>query len=278
VSIFLALFIGWAMERVQMVMCAHNYEAMWNGYGAIEITNRREAKAPMAYRVLVPWLIWLIEYIQKIIKVNIPRINYYQVIKIFLNAYVVWAVAQGWGLMVALMVAAIIPITFKYDYWDWTLELGGIALAMSGRLELAIAGGILAGLSRETAIAIPVAYLLKTYDITGAGYVLLAVAIPLITVRLLVGKRELYCSRWMIKENLAELKRFFKWVPWFQSEYFISMLIVGLTLSAVLITKPIGWPIPLMIVAAGLTMGRLEENRTMIVCLPWIAAWLLGGV
>lgn len=289
-SIWLALMIGFAMERAQMIMCARNYNVLWNGYGSIGITNHRSALAPMAYRVLVPWLIAFIERVEKILKVDTrwigkQRITWYQAIKIVLNAYVVWAVAQGWGLEVALLSAGLIVMTFKFDYWDWALELGGFALAMSGRLELAIAGGVLAGFSRETAIAIPVAYLLNTFDLYGSGYVLLAVAIPLITTRLWAGRKELYCKRWMIKENIwgarnteiqTGLKSLFKWSPFFLSEYFISLLIVVLTLAAVLVDIPVGWPIPLLIVAAGLTMGRIEENRTMVVCIPWIAAWLLG--
>ena len=147
----LALLLGFFLQRVQMAMTAWNYSVPWNGFGCINAVNEGKTKAPMAYRVLVPWLIFVLE------KIGLPenkRVVAYEVIKILLNSFAIFAVGMAFGTTAAILFTALLPITFKFDYWDWTLEVAAIMFGVSGNLPLAIIAAFIAGLSRETAILI----------------------------------------------------------------------------------------------------------------------------
>jgi len=165
-------------------------------------------------------------------------------------------------------------LTVKFDYWDWAAELGAVALAMTGNLPMAIIGAVVCGLSRETALILPVAFYLASSNISGAVMVGLAALITLAGVRLLVGKRKLYCKRFMLRENISSLKDFFKWIPFFQSEIFISVTLTALSIVSVL-SLPTGWDIPLVFIAAVWSMALVNETHVFVFCLPWIAAMLV---
>lgn len=266
-----SIFLGWLLERAQTVMCANNYGAPSNGFGAIHITNNRTALAPMAYRVLVPWLVWLIERIFP----EKNRILYYQALKLLLSILVVWAVWVAWSFEVMLVFMLLLLLTFKYDYWDWAAEMAGIALAMTGDLAMALPGAVLHGLSRETALLTPVVYYTRTGDLKGALVIGAAAALTLISVRMIVGPRKLYCNRFMIRENIEALMNIHKWVPFWQSDIFMSVAVSALALAA-LISFPTGWIAPVAILGAGWTMAKADETRVFTPVLPWVAAFLIG--
>lgn len=274
-AVLISLLIAWCFERAQAMISAPNYSSLYNGFGAIDLTVARETKAPMAYRVLVPFLVIGIERL-----FHIPenrRINVYETIKIALQAFAFWAVWQAWGLPAALLTFLLLLLTIMFDYWDWAVELAGVALAMSGNLVLTLPAAILASLSRETALLVPVAYFLKTGDWKGTLATAAATVLTLTAVRLLVGRRPLYCDRWMIRYNLGLFKNFFKWQPIYFGDVFISLIITSACLP-LLIFRPAGWPIPWVILAAGWSMAKADEARVFVVCLPWIAAALVGGL
>jgi hypothetical protein len=272
--ILLSLLFAWCFERVHMIVAAPNYGSLYNGFGAIDLTARRETQAPMAYRVLVPWLIRLLE------RLGLPqtrRLDAYQTLKILLEALAFWAIWRAWSLPVALASFLLLLVTIKFDYWDWAAELSGLALAMTGDLSLALPGAMLAGLSRETALLVPAAYLLRTGDLGGGACVLLAALLPLIFVRVYVGRRKLYCARWQLPYNLSLFRAFFKWQPLYHSEICIALVLSALSLTAIIHLPP-AWPVPLAVLVAGWTLAKSDETRVFSAALPWLAAYLIGGL
>lgn len=276
----LALFVGWCVERAQMIMGADNYASVYNGFGTIEMVNRRTTKAPMAYRVLVPWMIALIERITKSFErtskcyASEKRIVTYQTIKVLFNTCALWMVGKVWGLDVMLLVAVLLLLTFKFDYWDWAVELFAVAAGLSGNFGLAYIGAITAGLSRETAILGPLAYYLVTGDIISSVVLGMGALGMMGVVRYAVGKRPLYCQRFMFRENWKELKNLYKWVPVFHGEVLISVVVSVLALLA-MVQFPPGWPIIPIVLVSGWMMGKADETRIFILTFPWIGEWLL---
>jgi hypothetical protein len=276
-SLVLALVCGWALERAQMIISAPNYGAPHNGFGAIDLTTRKEAKAPMAYRVLVPWLVTWMED-----KLPTTRIGIYQGLKVLLNALALWSVGQGFGGGAALLTGLLLLLTIKYDYWSWAPEMAGLAFGMSGSLPLALAGGVLAGLSKETALLVPAVYWLRTGDAPGAAVVLLGTAGALIGVRLTIGARPLYCERWQWRYNLGLFKHFrqrefWRQGQWYHQDIFIACAITGLVVAGALARPEPHQLAPLAILAAGWVLAKADETRVFAAAMPWAAAFLLGG-
>lgn len=265
-SLITAIFFGWCFDRAQMVMSAPNYGALWNGFGCIDLVNRREARAPMAYRVLVPWLVALLK--------RFDRLAVYQTLKFISVVYAFWAVIEWIGVIGALVTFFILLVTVQFDYWDWAIELAGIALAMQGGLIGAAVGIALLALSRETWVLVAAAFYLVTGDLLGTFVLVLIGGGIFLAVRLIVGKRSLYCKRFMIRENWKLIKDIRKYNIVYYVPAFISLVLTALVIGAV--TKlPAGWPIPLVILAAGWSMGKADEPRIFSAALPWAAVWLL---
>lgn len=275
--IILAFVLAWCIERAHMIMGAVNYGTIYNGFGAIESVNQRKTLAPMAYRVLVPWLIFVIElFYRNKEKARQHRITWYQGIKIVLTALALFGVMKAWSIPVAMLVTVMLALTFKHDYWDYATELIGIGFAMTGDLALAVPGAILHGLSRETVLLAPAAYLLRTGDWVGSLAVGLAAGIPLLIVRLVVGKRKLYCDRWMWKINLAMLKDIPKWIPVWYGDITISLGITAVVmLSIIFYYRNLTNLIPFGLTLAGWLMAKADEPRVFIGAFPWVASAVL---
>lgn len=265
------LFLAAFLDRAQLQIAAFSYESPFNGLGATDLVNARNAKAPMAYRVLVPWIIAALERLN-------PRLHYYRTtvyegLKVVTLAVALWACNRALGLTGALLVAAMLPMTFAFDYWCWPVELAAFALALTGNMQLTLLGGIALALSRETAPLIPLTYLLATGNWNGALIIALGTGLTLLGVRLYVGKRPLYCDRFMWRRNLAELKEFtFSHHPLFM-DYSLFAVLITVLVVGVVVTGRAGaaWPIPLIILALGWTMGVARETRIFAPVLLWIA-------
>lgn len=269
-TLVLSILFGWAFDRAQMVMSAPNYNSPWNGFGCIDLVNKREARAPMAYRVLVPWLVALIEGS----KARISRVTIYSALKLAGVVYAFYAVSGWIGMPGALIVFMLLLVTVQYDYWDWTFELGGLALAMSGNIWLTIVGMLLWLASRETWPLAPVAYWLVSHETYWAFMVLMLGAFFYILLHMYIGKRALYCKRFMIRENWNLVKMIYKYEPVFYVPALASIILTVIVIASV-IKLPLGWPLPLVILAAGWTMGKADEPRIFSAALPWAAIWLL---
>ena len=282
--ILLAFFLAWCVERAHMIMGAPNYGTIYNGFGAIEGVNHRKIPAPMAYRVLVPWVIGLIERFYKDKeRAHRERVVWYQAVKTVLTALGLYAVMLGWSIPTAMLVTVMLCLTFKHDYWDYAVELMAIGFAIHGNLALALTGAVLYGFSRETAPLAAVAYLTCTGDWAGSLAVLAAAVTPLLGVRLYVGKRKLYCERWMWRVNLALLRDLLKWRPVWYGEVTISLVMTLILLVGVLAGygfdnysyQNLTYLVPIMATGAGWLMAKADEPRVFIAAFPWVAAIVL---
>jgi hypothetical protein len=276
-SIVLALALAWGFERAQMIISAPNYGTPANGYGAIDLTMRREIKAPMAYRVLGPLVVTWIERLTRL-----PRIGIYQDFKLALETLAFWSVGQAFGAPVAMLTAVLLLLTVKYDYWSWAAELAGLSLALTGRLELAIPGVILYALSRETAPLAAAAYYLATFDALGAGAVLFACALTLLGIYGVVGKRELYCARWQWHYNKDLFKNFLDGDFWRMGQWFHQDIFIACSLTVLALVQAataLQWTglVPLALLGAGWTMAKADETRIFSAALPWVALLILGA-
>jgi hypothetical protein len=279
-TVILALALAFCFERAHMIIAAPNYGSAWNGFGAIQLTYERKTKAPMAYRVLMPFFVIAVER-----AFHLPlkrRIDIYQAGKVLLTALAFYAVGLAWSPLVAAVTCVLMLLTVRFDYWSYAGELAGIALACTGDPALAVLGVFVHGLSKETAPVAPVAYLLTTGDGYGAGALMILTAAVMGSVRLIVGKRPGYTSLNKLAENWKRLTArdggrliLFLYQPAVYSDLALALIVSILTLTTVL-TFPPGWIIPLVILGAGWTLALADEVRVFTAVLPWIAAWMIG--
>lgn len=151
---YLALGVAAAAAvRGQAAVAASNYWGDYNGLGAVApvLARRVRPDSPASRRVLMALLLrWL------------PRgaweVAYEVAMVLGLWAALGTAAAVG-GLGFALLLATAVPLTFRYDYWDWIPELGAAVAATSGRPELAVPWFAAAAASKETAPLMPLVWL-----------------------------------------------------------------------------------------------------------------------
>lgn len=270
------LLIAACLDRAQLQIGAFSYESPFNGLGTVDLVNARNAKAPMAYRVLVPWLIGGLERLCPSLRPY--RVTVYEGFKIVSLALAMAACERILGMTGALLVAALLPVTFGFDYWCWAIELLAFALALSGSLQLTLLAAIALALSRETAPLVPLTYLLVTQDWRGTLVIGLATGLTLLGVRLYVGQRPLYCDRVMMRRNWQELKQFtLNGHPKLVDYSAYAVLLSGLTLVLVVSGRAgSAWLVPLLILALGWTLGIARETRIFTPCLLWIAIGLIA--
>lgn len=275
-SLILASIMGWALERTNIIVNVMVPPSIQNenaGYGAIDDTNNRTTLAPACYRVLFPWMIWVIEKIFP----KLDRIITYQALRTILMIFMFWSLMQGWGISVAAVTGVILVATIRFDYWDWPAEVIGIALAMTGNLPLAILGAVVASLSRETAPLLVVVYFSRTMDWMGSLWLMGIVAAIMLGVRLFVGRRALHCRRFVLDINLNALWNIFKWIPIWNSDIFITVVLTIFGVLAML-TFPTGWMIIPVVLVLSWTLAKYDEARTLVSIIPFIAAYLLRGM
>ncbi len=267
-----ALVLAWAVERAQMIISAPNYGSIFNGLGCVDQVNMRITKAPMAYRVLVPWTMWLVE---KIFGRTFRRVTVYQTLKVLLDSGALYFVGYVFGPFIATLTAVFLLLTFKFDYWDWSVELMAVMMVLTGQPLFMFIAAVLLGLSRETVFILPVVAVLTfgimsiKFDIA-IGIMTLLCAVAFFSVRIVVGRREMYCSRYMLPRNWKELKESFKFYPFFHSEPLIS-LILFLTVIPLLFNHVEGWFIPFIIFPLGWVFGIASETRIFATAIPWVA-------
>lgn len=271
-ELLFALLIGLCFDRAQMGISLANYDSLANGFGVIDMTVRKKIKAPMAYRILVPYLV---TWTEKLLKTDPEyRMFIYQAFKAFFVVLAAWSVIHVFGIMAALITFIILLATVQYDYWDWSIELTAVVLAAGGLFIPALLVGILFAFSRETSLITGIIYLVATGDWYGALIITAIIGMILFSVRKFIGKRELYCDRFMWKYNLGLYKNFFKWKPFLYSPLFVSSAItIGTVLSVLIMPKY--FPV-LILLLAGWILAKADEPRIFSACIPFIAI-LIGG-
>lgn len=274
-SLMLASVMGWALERTNMIVNAMVPPSIQNenaGYGAIDGTNDRTTLAPACYRVLLPWVTWLIEKAFP----KLDRIITYQALRTILMVFMFWSLIQGWGISVAAVTGVILVATIRFDYWDWPVEVAGIALAMTGNLPLALTGALLCSLSRETAPLLVIVYFMRTGDWMGSLWLMGMIALIMLGVRLYVGRRALHCRRFILDINLNALLNIFKWIPLWNADIFITVVLTILAVLA-MFTFPAGWPVIPIVLIMAWTLAKFDEARVLASIIPFIAAYLIGA-
>jgi len=271
--ILLWMFLALLMERVAVKIGSSFYGTPYAGIGAIDGVLSREAAAPMAYRVLVPWIVGALERVWPGLQAQ-RLVALYEPLKIALTGTTLWVLSRTLGVRSALFVAAALPATFLFDYWDWTGEMIGLALALGARdVRWVMAGGVVAALSRpETAILVPIAYWLRTRDSRATLWIAGAVFCAMALVRAWAGHKTLYCQRWMVDVNWRDLATVMNNRPFYVGEIVVSALVSAMTLWAVLSGRAgPTWLVPAALLVAGWTMARAAETRVFASCLLWIS-------
>lgn len=264
--------VALVLDRVMLKLTVKSYTSPFTvGYGSISNVIAGTALAPVSHRVLVPWLIAAAERVWPTLqKHRLPAL--YEPIRIVGIGLALNAVAMALGERAAWMVAALLPATFLYDFWDWPYEFLAQALALSGNMQWAILGAGLQGFARpETTPLVALTYLLVTGDVVGTGLIGLASLVALLTVRVIVGKKPLVRSLNTWDVNQIDLRRLFHNRPFYLSEVVMTLGLMALTLASILTGKAgPAWPVPVIIMAAQLFwQARLSETRSMSVCLLW---------
>jgi len=269
-------FIAFLLERVQLSIGIERYGSKWNcGIGTISNTLRKNAPAPMVYRVLIPWIIGFIEWVLP--KAKQWRLEIYEILKIMLLGIALWLIAWVWGWQVALITAVVLPITFRSDYWDWTVELIGLSLGMTGEPLLAMIGILLLGLSKETAPIVAIVFYSVTLDAPMTVVLLMLYGLEYAILRQIQGNHKLYCDRWMIKKNLKDLKGLILMRPVFLHDLSMTLTVTGLAIVAML-QFPAGWIVIPVILAAGWSLAIAMETRIFVIVFPFIASMILGWI
>jgi hypothetical protein len=275
--LLVALFIDRVMLKLTMAHYTNEFSA---GYGSIDKIGRKKALAPVAYRVLVPWMILGLERAFPALKKH--RLTaLYEPIRIGALTLALAATEYALGTPSALLVAALLPATFLFDFADWPFELLAFACALSGNLSLTILVVGLQGFARpETTPLAALTYGLTTHDPVGFALVAIAGGLSMGVVRIVQGKKPLVMPEGTaLRLNIADLKGLFRNRPFYLSEVWISLTIIGVTLATILMGKAGGaWPIPLALCVAQVAwQARISESRSLTPCLLWIAAGALGG-
>lgn len=217
----------------------------------------------MRYRVLLP-------YLTVLTKIDLP--NSYEIWRTIMLWLAMMAVAGQWGFSIAVLWLVFVMSAQIWDTWCYTGEAIGISLALSGNPFAALAGILVHGMSRETVLLNGFIYWLATGDVvTGIVLTFAAVAVYLF-VRLYQGIKPLYCDRFLLKQNIEQLKK--PTEPFIFYAPYINLIAIALALFGAILSGSIGWAVPVL-VSANVIMGKIDEYRLQIAVAPWIGLALL---
>lgn len=208
------------------------FNAKFNGLGCIPAVLDGKSLAPMQYRVLIPWICKIFgkgdrdfDYIK-----TYMWIRWFSVPFALGVAHLYFGNIACTGLLAMFFIGAAL-----YDYTDGYLEVGFLATA----LLLMNLGGpwvfvlmllcMVATLNRETAVVIPAIAFLGGDWIAGiaatigfaAGYLLPRIVYP---------KVRRYCDLIQIRENLNDIKRFYRMKPFIYVEHtmFFTLVLIAI--------------------------------------------------
>ncbi len=273
------LLVAIALDRVMLKLTAFSYNCEYTaGYASIDAVCQRRADPHAAIRVLVPWLIGLIERLFPALhKHRLPAL--YEPIRILAWAAALAVSERAIGTAGALAVAAFLPATFLFDFWDTPWEVLGFASALTGNLQLTILTGGLLGFARQrTALLMVPIYALTTHDWFGAGLVAIATGLAQLSVYVWVGKSDRPVQGgWEWRRNLDEVIHIFRNRPFYLSETAMSVGLTALVIWVVLMGRAgPSWPVPLAVVTANWIWPRASETRGICVTLLWVCKGLLS--
>jgi len=197
-NLIIVSIMTFILVRLSWVISERNVGVIWNGFGAAQNVLNKSSDAPMAYRILMPLLLWKIP--------NQYKLIFYFIFNWLLTFAMLSTSFLFFGLNVTLFLALLIPITIRYDYWDWIPELGGVIACMSGNLPVAIIWSILSALSRETSLALPIVWMASGFEVKYSMILALIVGVFRYGVFRWQGNKKKYCETIMLDRNGKELK------------------------------------------------------------------------
>lgn len=159
----MAVLLVCAVVAVAVIAMDHKLTAWnelpFNGFGSIEPVVKKTATLPVRYRVLLPWVYWLIFWmlggeddpperrpIYLFLKWGLAFLSL-SVATYFFSPVVALALVIGWLL------------TLQYDYWSCYAEPLAFLLVLTGNVPLAVIGVIIGTLTKQTAIFLPFVFL-----------------------------------------------------------------------------------------------------------------------
>lgn len=252
-----------------------NYGAVFNGIGAIPYVLSGQSRAPMQYRVLVPWTC-------SIFGVGDQKLKYLKQYVYLRWLSILFAVSMSYfyyhSVVGVLWLVLFFVAASLYDYTDVYIEIGLLALAL-----VLLAGGYwwalipitaVAALNRETAIVIPT---LAFFDSSLAGIAsLCGFAVGYLIPRIVYGAKDRYCSFWMVRANIAEAIQHYKSRPFPYVEYTLSVLLFGFVVySAICGTKTGPLFVGLGLFAVLLIPAKWREIRVFAPCVFLLIGALL---
>ena len=231
------LLLSVVVVYAEFRLTCHNWGAQFNGVGCIPAVLAGNAKQPMQYRVLVPWLVG-----------NVERGDYvkrYIYLRVLSVIFALWASNLWFGNILYTSAFALFLIAAaKFDYTDGYLEVGLFALVfylignpISYHYELICLLVLVAAINRETAVFLPITALLGGYWFLGIG-MLFVFGVGYIIPRLKYGKCERYCNFFMVKENLRRIKERFKKEFFLYNEYTLFFILFALFVFGYVGTYP----------------------------------------
>ncbi len=265
------LFVSISMIRAQVAIASFNYGSSFNGIGAVPKILLKTSVSPTLYRVLMG-------YILKFIPVPYWNVAYESVMVLGLWA-VLLTTSYFYGVLAAVILASLLGLTYKFDYWCWIPELGAAVAATSGNLWFTIPWTILLGLSKETVHIVPIIFLCYGGSIYYSLLLLLLSTALYFSVRKIQGFRAIYCERFPLDRNGKDLQDWFKvkFKNLFLRSEMTSTVII--TASCILSCCHLGFPkcIPwLLILAAGWILAVAEETRVFTICLIPLVLWFIN--
>lgn len=209
-----------------------------NGIGAIPAVLAGAAKAPMQFRVLIPWICGALgSYFGRGMG-KYPYLNIYLGLRWTAIVFAMFSAYLYLGSVMLVMLLALYFVwAMLYDYTDGYIEVGCYALAfhflsVGGDIRYTIVPivTLIATLNRETSVFIPVAAILTGETLMslmcGAAFVI-GYMIPRMVYD---GGKRRYCNFFLLKENIKKIKESIGRRPVFYNEYisfFILCAIMG---------------------------------------------------
>jgi hypothetical protein len=267
---------------VQFRQTFNNLQVPWNGCGAVVNVVKRTAQAPMAYRVLVPWLI---HGIARLAKRKMELRQWYWNLRDTLMALALIGAAHvyGWQPVPLLAFTLAMVALQQYDYWDCWVEIAALCCALTGNPLVAGVGIVAHALSRENWPLTAICYVLVSRSYASGAAILLVGAAAFVAMRLYVGRKERYCKLLGLSQ-IVTLKKVGRWLQTPGWRFMWEPLGVLLLLAGAAMFFCGQWLpspfaetriIPAMICGSGAVFGRVQEPRVVGASALWIAALLM---
>ena len=216
------LVLSLCIIYLDIKLTKNNMGAPTNGIGAIQLILLGKSKAPMQYRVLIPWICGFLcgRKMFGVRSGKFPHLHVYLPLRwvavtfaMFVSHLYFQTLPVNAHLCTTLL-AVFFIVSSLYDYTDVYFEVGFLALAflLFGSSWVYLWLGIItyvAGLNRETAIAIP-AVAFAGGDWVLGGFLGFIFMLSYMTPRMIYGDKSRYCDLFPFGQNIRTIIKEYK--------------------------------------------------------------------